>query len=502
MSLHAEIIRAAKKYGGRTAVIDSFSGKNYTYRKLITAAFLFSDIISRKDEDFIGIMLPMSGGAFISLLGVMITGKVPVMINYSTGAENNIRYARNKCGFKTIITSRKLCERLGVKQDKGFIFVEDISESLTFFSKLTAFLKSCLPYRFIADKTSDDIAVILFTTGSEKEPRAVMLSHDNIMSNIESLCHVFVFGPEDIFAGVLPLFHIYGLTTSFFMPLLSGSCVNTFPNPLEYQSVADGIRKNKDTIITATPTFLRGYCQKSEPGGLKSLRIIMSGGDKMTKSIRDSYSEKHGLEVLEGYGTTETSPVISVNTHDRNRFGSIGTPLPDVEVKIIDIDTEQELPIGQEGKIYVKGRLVMKGYFMDMEETSLRIHRGGWYDTGDIGKVDEDGFLWHRGRLKRFVKIGGEMVSLSSVENAVENYIGEEYQCCAVEIPHLSKGADIIVAVTKKVEDTDIKKALSSILPPIAVPKKFVYFEELPLMGNGKVNFRMVEEMCRSRVNS
>jgi acyl-[acyl-carrier-protein]-phospholipid O-acyltransferase/long-chain-fatty-acid--[acyl-carrier-protein] ligase len=281
---------------------------------------------------------------------------------------------------------------------------------------------------------------------------------------------------------------------------MSGSAVNTYANPLDYKFVSDGIKKNSNTIITATPTFLRGYCQKSEPGDLKSLRIIMAGGDKLAKSIRDSFREKHGVEVLEGYGATETSPVISVNTFENNRFGSIGQPLPDVEVKIIDIDTEQELPHGQEGKIYVKGRLVMKGYFTDMEETSLHI-RNGWYDTGDIGYFDAEGFLWHRGRLRRFVKIGGEMVSLTAVENAVEKYIGDDHQCCAVEIPHISKGADIIVAVTKHVNDSEMKKNLRSELPPIAVPKKFVYFEELPLTGNGKVNFRAVEDLCKNRTD-
>ncbi len=498
MSLHEEIIKISSKYNGHTAVIDSAAGKNYTYGKLVTAAFIFADIIKKSDDEFIGLMMPMSAGAFISLLAVLITGKVPVMINYSTGAENNISYARKKCGFKTVITSKKLCDKLGVAQDSGMMFAEDIAGSITLIQKIKALIKSFSPFRFIARKSPEEIAVLLFTTGSEKEPKAVMLTHDNIMSNIESLTQLFYFGTEDIFTGVLPLFHIYGLTTSFFLPLLSGSAVNTFVNPLEYKFVADGIKKNGNTIITATPTFLRGYCQKSEPGDLKSLRIIMAGGDKLTKNIKETYMSKHGAEVLEGYGTTETSPVISVNTFEKNRFGSIGQPLPDVEVKIIDIDTEQELPHGQEGKIYVKGRLVMKGYFDDMEETSLHI-RNGWYDTGDIGLMDTDGFLWHKGRLKRFVKIGGEMVSLTAVENAVEKHIGEDYQCCAVEIPHITKGADIIVAITKDISDSEMKKKLSEELPPIAVPKKFMYFEELPLMGNGKVNFREVEELCKKR---
>lgn len=499
MSLHEKIIKIVKKHPKNTAVIDSATGKNYTYGKFLIASMLFSGIIRKKEGEFIGIMMPMSAGAFISVLATMITGKVPVMINYSTGAENNVRYARRKCGFKTVITSKKLCEKLSIKNTTDMIFAEDIVSSVTIFQKLTAFLKSLFPYYFISKKTSEDIAVLLFTTGSEKEPKAVMLTHDNISSNVESLSEIFIFDSHDTFTGVLPLFHIFGLTTSFFLPLMSGSAVNTFANPLEYKYVAEGIKKNKNTIITATPTFLRGYCLKSEPGDFQSLRIIMAGGDKLTKNLKDMWGTKHGLKVLEGYGATETSPVISVNTQEKNRFGSIGQVIPGAKVKIIDIDTEQPLPAGQEGKIYVKGRLVMKGYFNDMEETSLHI-RNGWYDTGDIGLIDEDGFLWHRGRLKRFVKIGGEMISLTAVENAVEQHISEDDQCCASEIPHVTKGAEIVVATTSKIEESVIKKKLSAHLPPIAIPKRIIQFKELPLMGNGKVNFRAVEEMCRNHM--
>lgn len=497
MSLHEEILKTAKKVKNNLAVIDSATGKNYTYGKLVTASLLFSDIIKKEDDEFIGLMLPMSGGAFISLLATLISGKVPVMINYSTGAETNIKYAKKKCGFKTIITSKKLCERLGIKYIDGMIYVEDLVESINISQKLVAAAKSFAPEYFIAKKSPEDIAVLLFTTGSEKEPKAVMLTHDNIMSNVDSLKISFTFDEKDTFIGVLPLFHIYGLTTSFFLPLTSGSTVNTYANPLEYKYVADGIKKNKGTIITATPTFLRGYCQKSEAGDFKSLRIIMAGGDKLTKYIKESFFTKHGLEVLEGYGTTETSPVISVNTSEKNKFGSIGRLLSGVEAKIIDIETEQELPKGQAGKIYVRGRLVMKGYFDDLEETSLHIHNG-WYDTGDIGLLDEDNFLWHKGRLKRFVKIGGEMISLTAIETAVEKYIGEDHQCCAVEIPHIIKGAEILVATTSEMNENELKKKLASELPPIAIPKRFLHFKELPLMGNGKVNFRAVEDMCKS----
>ncbi|NOR44400.1 MAG: AMP-binding protein [Candidatus Delongbacteria bacterium] len=497
MSLHSKFVEIAKKNKKRTAIIDTATGQTYTFGKLLIASLLLSSIMRKNKDEFIGIMLPKTAGGFITTFAVLFSGKIPVMINYSTGAERNIQYAMKKGSFSTVVTSRKFIDKIGLKPMQGMVFLEDIISSVSILKKISALFKSFMPKLFISNKEPDDIAVLLFTTGSEKEPKAVMLSHDNILSNVEAIQHEFYIGKDDIFAGVLPLFHIFGLTTSFFLPLLSGAAVNTFANPLEYQTVANGIKKNKCTIITTTPTFIRGYSQKSEAGDFKSLRLVMTGGDKLNKNIKDSFKHKHGIDILEGYGATETSPVISVNRLDNNKFGSIGPPLPGVNVKIVGIESDEEVATGEEGKILVKGRLVMKGYYNDIEETALHIHKG-WYDTGDIGVIDEDGFLWHKGRLRRFVKIGGEMVSLVAVENAIEKFMGDDELCCAVEIPHISKGAEIVVAITAKIDEKELKKKLASELPPIAMPKKIIYYPELPVMGNGKVNFRAVEDNCRN----
>lgn len=497
MSLHSKFVEIAKINKKRTAIIDTATGQTYTYGKLLIASLLLSSTMKKNKDEFIGIMLPKTAGGFITTLAVLFSGKIPVMINYSTGAERNIHYAQKKCNFKEVVTSRKFIGKIGLKPMQGMVFLEDIISAVSILGKIKALLKSFIPKLFIAKKKPDDIAVLLFTTGSEKEPKAVMLSHDNILSNVEGVQQEFDIDCNDIFAGVLPLFHIFGLTTSFFLPLLSGAAVNTFANPLEYQTVANGIKKNKCTIITATPTFLRGYSQKSEAGDFKSLRFVMAGGDKLNKNIKDAFYHKHGINILEGYGATETSPVISVNRLENNKFGSIGPPLPGVKVKIVGIESDEEVATGEEGKILVKGRLVMKGYYNDIEETALHIHKG-WYDTGDIGVVDEDGFLWHKGRLRRFVKIGGEMVSLVAVENAIEKFMDEDELCCAVEIPHITKGAEIVVALTAKIDEKELKKKLANELPPIAMPKKIIYYSELPVMGNGKVNFRAVEDNCRN----
>ena len=218
-----------------------------------------------------------------------------------------------------------------------------------------------------------------------------------------------------------------------------------------------------------------------------------------TDWLRDGFQEKHGKVLLEGYGCTETSPVISANTPEENRPGSIGKAFPGVQVKITDMHSGDTLPPGQEGKIQVKGDLVMKGYYDDIEETSLRIE-DGWYDTGDMGVQDKDGYLWHRGRLKRFVKIGGEMVSLVKSESVLEDILPDGVSCCIVEIPDPKKGARLAAAVTQKVNDKEIIKKMAQKLPNISIPNQFIVFDELPKMGSGKIDFRTTTEMVRDRL--
>lgn len=501
LQLHQKFFEIAKKYKNKVAIYDQATGKNVTYKQLLIATFIVAKKISKLTEDhYIGIMVPTSAGCIVASLATLTAGKVPVMINYSTGARKNCRYAMKKCNFDTILTSKKLLEKLDIQPLPEMIFLEDIMAEIKLFDKIKGLIKSKLPDTFSKKGDIDDNSVILFTSGSEKDPKAVQLTHRNIGSNIESIIKAIKVEDNFIFIGVLPLFHVFGLTTTFWLPLLMGSSLVAHANPLDYATIARSIKKYKATIITATPTFFHGYNMKSEPGDFKTLKYAVAGGDKLTMHIWKAFKDKHGVDLCEGYGTTETSPVVSTNLPEHNRLGSIGKPLSGVKVKIIDLDTDKEVEPGNLGKILVKGDLVMKGYLGDLEETSLRIHNG-WYDTGDMGMLDKDGFLWHKGRLKRFVKIGGEMISLVAVESELEKLLPENNSCCVVEVPHPTKGAEIVAAIT--VEDLNSKKIikqLSETLPPIAIPKKFIYFKELPMMGNGKVNFREVTQFCINRL--
>jgi len=504
MQLHHEFIKTAKKNGKRLAIIDRTLGRRVPYARALIGALILSKKIQAYKDGFIGVMIPNSAGSFLSILGIVCAGKVPVMINYSTGAAENSEYAQKKCGFKTIITSRALLEKIGCRLIPGMIFIEDIMEKISVKDKLKAAVQSKLPTKVLLKSVyngePDDDVVILFTSGSEKDPKAVELTHRNLYSNIDAILSKFKITKDDIMLGILPLFHVFGHNTNFWLPLIYGMAVVTYANPLEYQKVCQVIKEEKVTIMLATPIFFMGYLRQSEPGDFSTVWLPVAGADKLPDWLRKAYLEKHNVEILEGYGTTETSPVISVNGPGANKPGSIGQPLHNIEVRITDIDSGKPLGTGEEGKIEVKGDLVMKGYFDDIEETSLRIE-DGWYDTGDMGVVDEDGYLWHRGRLKRFVKIGGEMVSLVRVENNLSDLLPDDIDCCIVEVPDSIKGAKIVAAVTKEINSSEILKKLSEKLPNIALPRQFIVISELPKMGSGKVDFRTVKDMVRKKLN-
>ena len=501
MLLHLKFVEIAKRMGKKTAVIDTATQKTYDYNRMLIASLILKNRFDRIQGKYLGIMLPTSAGCHLGVLATLMSGKIPVMINYSTGAIENSIYAQEKCGFETVITSKKLLLKLKLEPLDTMIYIEDILESVSKIDKLTAAVQSKLPYSLLKNHlhkgNEKDTCVILFTSGSEKDPKAVQLTHANISHNVESLPGFIDIMDDEIFGGTLPLFHVFGLTATFWLPLLLGSTIVTFANPLDYKLIVEKIKKYKITVMIGTPTFFAGYLKKAKKGDFDSIRKAVTGADKLNEKLRLTYLEDHGLQILEGYGATETSPVISLNNFVDYRPGSIGKPIPGVEVKIIDTKTERELYAGETGKVMVRGKMVMKGYLGDMEETMLHI-RNGWYDTGDMGMIDEDGFLWHKGRLKRFVKVGGEMVSLVRTEELLTALLPDEVYCCVVDVPNPTKGADVVAAVANgDFDQKHVLHKLKKLLPNIAVPKEFYVIEDIPLMGSGKVNFREVEKICR-----
>ena len=504
MLLHHHFVHIAKKYGKKLAFIDCTTDKRVTYSKALIASLILAGKFGKYEEGFLGIMLPTSAGAALSILGALMSGKTPVIINYSTGASDNVRYAQRKCSVKTVITSKTLLEKIKCPSVDGMVFIEDIMERVSIADKLKATMKASLPaalcIRGIHAGDEDDNLVILFTSGSEKDPKAVQLTHRNIASDIGSISNIVDLNDKDRMLANLPFFHVFGLTVNLWVPFYFGMTSILYANPIDYKMICNIVRDHKPTIMVATPSFLWGYLRKAESGDFRSLRLVLCGADKCPEILQEEFHKKHGITLYEGYGTTETSPVISVNTPDNNRPGSVGKILPGVLVRIENYETGVDCRVGEVGRIMVKGDIVMKGYFDDLEETSMRI-RHGWYDTGDMGFFDEDRYLWHSGRLKRFVKIGGEMVSLVRVENILERFLPEDVSCCVVEIPDAIKGAKIVAAVTRKLDETNTLKKMSKHLPNIALPGQFVVIEELPKMGSGKIDFRETTEIVRDIIN-
>ncbi len=500
MLLHHRFIEVAKKNPTKLAIIDRTRGTKVTYERALIGAMILAEKIKRYRPGFIGLMIPTSAGAALAQLGVLMSGRVPVIINYSTGAGKNCEYAQQRLNFDTILTSRALVEKINCPIVPGMVFLEDMMKEISVFDKIGTAMKAKMSaatiIKSIAGGDENDSFLILFTSGSEKDPKAVQLTHKNLRSNIESLSPYYGLNSDDIFLANLPYFHVFGQTANLWAPIYHGMTFITYANPLDFKTVCQIIREEKCTVVAGTPSFFWGYLQKADKGDFDSARVLLVGADKCPDALRKGFLEKQGKVLLEAYGTTETSPGISGNNLENNKPGSVGKPFPGVQLRIENYETGEACTQGEIGKVLVKGNNVMKGYFDDFEQTSLAI-RHGWYDTGDMGWMDADGYLWHVGRLKRFMKVAGEMVSLVKVEDVMEKLLPEGTECCVVEIPDAVRGGKIAAATTQPVDEKEILKKMAMQLPNIALPKHFVVIPELPKMGSGKIDFRSTTNQVR-----
>ncbi len=505
MSLIEMFIRAAKQYGPCMAIIDRTTGHRVTYRAALMRSLILSRKFDEYDPGMIGVMMPTSAGGILAVVAAVMSGRTPVMINYSTGAAQNCRLAQRRLAFRTVITSRALIDRLKCPPVEGMVFIEDIAASVSRFEAVRAMFRAARPAdtvcRSVHRAAPDENVVILFTSGSERDPKAVPLTHRNLIANIEGMHGVLVYGHGDIILGNLPLFHVFGLNTNLWLPLVNGMTIVTYANPLDFRAIPTIVREERVTMVVGTPTFLLGYLQKSEPGDFGKVRLLITGADRCPESLHRGYQEKHGVPLLEGYGTTETSPVISVNSPEHNRPGSVGRVLPNLEVRMEDYESGEECGRNAIGKILVKGDSVMRSYFDDFEATTLRLRRG-WYDTGDMGYMDEDGYLWHVGRLGRFLKVGGEMVSLVQVEDALQRVAPAGVECAVVEVPDPLRGSKIVAVLTQKVNERELTGRLSSEVPRLGLPRHYVVVPELPKMPSGKIDYRSLTESVRESVQA
>ena len=503
-----EALIDAGELNGRRAVIEDIEQKPIGYRRIMTGAFALGAKLAAltAPRERVGLMLPNAAGAAVAFFACQATGRVPAMLNYTAGAAG-IAAAVKAAELKTVVTSRRfvalgklehLIEALSGKV--RLVYLEDVRDSIGRGAKLAALLKALLPRLGLRlagghGLSADDEAVVLFTSGSEGAPKGVALSHRNIQANRFQISSVIDFTNDDVVLNALPMFHSFGLTAGFLLPLLSGVKTVLYPSPLHYSAVPEVAYGTNATIMFGTDTFLTGYARTAHPYDFFSLRYVFAGAERVRPETRATWSEKFGVRILEGYGTTETAPVLAINTALGNRPGTVGRLLPAMEARL-----EPVPGVDEGGRLHVRGPNVMLGYLKVDNPGRIEPPAEGWHDTGDIVTIDEQGFVTIQGRAKRFAKIGGEMVSLAAAE-ALASELWPEALVAAVAMPHARKGEQIVLLTDQPEAQA---QALSSHakakgLSELMVPKTVFSVDTVPLLGTGKVDFtgaaRLATEM-------
>lgn len=515
--LHLRFIKTAKRHWSSFCMTDS-SGEEMTFGQTLVGSLLLARWIQkqRPDDEMIGIVLPASIGGALANIAVLLAGKVSVNINFTSGRDG-VASAAQQCNIQVILTSRIFLSKANIEKMEGMVFIEDLLKQITSFQKLfilisSFLLPSCFIHIFMkhGKRTPYDLATVIFSSGTTGTPKGVMLSHHNIISNIEGVIQIFSLIKEDRIMGVLPFFHSFGFTVTLWLPLISGFGAVYHANPMDAATIGQLISKYTATLLISTPTFYGVYLRKCSTQEFSSLRYAMVGAEKLREPFARAFKEKYGIELLEGYGCTEMSPVISVNVPNvmdgkeqqtGSKFGMGGHPIPGVAVKVVDPETGNPLPYNQEGLLLVKGPNRMIGYLGQPEKTK-EVIRDGWYVTGDIGSIDSDGFIRITDRLSRFSKIGGEMVPHIKVEEAINQICGD-YPCVVTSIPDEQKGERLVVLYThKELKPDDLWGELcKKDLPKLWIPKRenFYHIETIPTLGTGKVNLKMVKTIALER---
>jgi acyl-[acyl-carrier-protein]-phospholipid O-acyltransferase / long-chain-fatty-acid--[acyl-carrier-protein] ligase len=504
-TLPSRFVRSSRRNWKTFAMADS-SGRELTHGRVLTASLLVSDWVRRnsKPGEKLGLLLPSSAGGALANIGVTLAGRIPVNLNFTAGRDA-MASAAAQCNIRTVITLKVFIAKAKLEAPEGAVYLEDILGRASGASKLWALLRAKLaPASWLYPATTpDSLATVLFSSGSTSTPKGVMLSHHNVIANIEQMLQVFHLNEKDRIVGVLPFFHSFGFTVTLWLPALSGSGAIYHANPMDAKIIGELVTKYRGTFLLSTPTFAGTYARKCTREQFSSLRFVLVGAEKLRESVAQDFEQAFGLKMLEGYGCTEMAPVVAVNTPDweagrDTQFGtkpsSVGRPLPGVAARIVDPETFEPLPRGTAGLLLVKGSNRMLGYLGQPERTADAL-RDGWYNTGDIAVMDEEGFLRITDRLARFSKIAGEMVPHLAVEEAVREATGGE-ACCVTGIPDERKGERIAVLYTAAgVTPQEVWQRLAGTeLPKLWLPKRedIHLVDALPTLGTGKLDLRGV----------
>lgn len=505
-TLFQSLIDQSHIHGRKHVIVEDSTRKPINYGQFITRSFVLGAKINKhtKSGDYIGIMLPNMVSSIVTFFALQAYGRVPTMLNFSTGPQNLLSACKT-AEIKIVYTSKqfveagKLTELVETikQQDIRVLYLEEVVKTITFVDKLKGLLLGHFPniaYQKTNIQTADNPAVILFTSGSEGTPKGVVLSHINIQVNRYQLASRVDFGPTDIVFNALPIFHSFGLTGGTLLPLLSGIRTFFYPSPLHYRIVPELIYNTNATIMFGTDTFLSGYARFANPYDFYSVRYIFAGAEKLKERTRKLWAEKYGVRIFEGYGATETSPVLSTNTPMHNKPGTVGRLLPGICHTL-----ESVAGIDDGGKLVVTSPNVMKGYLLADNPGTLVPPEHNSYDTGDIVAFDEEGYITIKGRAKRFAKIAGEMISLTAVETYLSDLWPNHYHAL-VSIPDAKKG-EALVLVTDNAEAKckDISAyAKKHGIGELSVPKNIKIVDAVPLLGTGKTDYVGVKELIET----
>lgn len=517
-------LRQCKRTLFQRKVVDS-TGVEMTGGSLLMRTLIFRRLLLRgvlgDDERFVGLLVPPSAGGILANAAVTLCRRVAVNLNY-TVTSDTLNYCIAQCGIRHVLTSRRFMERFDFKLDAELVYLEDLREQVTTADKLAGAVGAYLTPSAILERqlslhtiTPDELFTIIYTSGSTGKPKGVMLSFANVGTNSAAIEDILQLDGHDMVLGILPFFHSFGFTVGLWSVLALGPRGAYHFSPLDAKIIGKLCHDYKVTILVSTPTFLRSYMRRCTPEEFASLELVVTGAEKLPDDLLEAFEERFHIRPMEGYGTTELSPIVSVNVPPnraiggdttQNRKGTVGRPVPGVSAKTIDHETGADLPTGEPGILLIKGPNVMQGYFKMPDETAAAI-RDGWYVTGDMGLVEDDGFIRITGRLSRFSKIGGEMVPHIRIEELLQKVMSEDEDTLAVAVsamPDPRKGERLVVfhLPCEKSIDQVLKELAAFGLPNLWIPDKenFYQVDEIPLLGTGKLDLQGLKQLVEERL--
>jgi acyl-[acyl-carrier-protein]-phospholipid O-acyltransferase/long-chain-fatty-acid--[acyl-carrier-protein] ligase len=497
-TLFQALIDAARLHGAGTAIVRDVE-RPLSYRQLIAGALVLGRQLAQRSQpgEAVGVLLPNAVGAAVTFFALQAYARTAVVLNFSAG-EAAVTSACRTAEVRLVLTSRRFIARARLEplaaalaQMVTLVYLEDVRAGIGLATRLLGLLHAVFIHYRTHPGAPDDRAVVLFTSGTEGAPKGVVLSHRNILANCRQIAARVDFVPSDLVFNALPIFHSFGLTAGMILPMVSGVPTFLYPSPLHYRIVPEMVYATNATIVFGTDTFLAGYARVAHAYDFYSVRYIFAGAEKLKPETRRVWMEKFGIRILEGYGTTEAAPVVSVNTPLYVRPGTVGRLLPGIETRLQPVDGIEE-----GGVLHIKGPNIMLGYLRAEVPGRLQPPPGGWYDTGDVVSIDGDGFVRIVDRVKRFAKVGGEMVSLAQAEQLAQS-VWPDDRHAVVAIPDAAKGEQLVLATTARdpARPPMLAEAKRTGIAELAVPRRMVTLAELPALPSGKTDYLAIRRL-------